>query len=50
MDDNKYQMDELQMGILMVKHIMGRSFVKSKWLSGRVILEVWLGNPSLFEE
>ena len=34
MVDRKYQMDELQSGPLMVKSLMGRCFVKSKWLSG----------------
>jgi hypothetical protein len=34
MDDRKYQMDEIQSGLLMVKSLTGRLFVKSKWLSG----------------
>jgi hypothetical protein len=34
MVDKKYQMDEIQSGPLMVKSLMGRRFVNSKWVSG----------------
>jgi hypothetical protein len=33
MVDRKYQMDGVQSGPLMVKSLMGRRFVKSKWLN-----------------
>jgi hypothetical protein len=56
------QMDEIQIGPLMVKSLMGRHFaVNSKWspygeipygktLCGCIILEVWLENPCLVME
>jgi hypothetical protein len=44
MVDRKNQMDELQSGPIMVKALMGRHFVKSKWLAPTM----WLGNPIFF--